>query len=226
MSGIEIELDWYKDAAGYELKNYGKHGAKISRKGGPLVPTHPLRNDRVFTAFANVTSAEGLLNFVNNYGLLNDYESSAIAASVRFADGAFTENLDYPEKMAGEDVDEHLSSARQFREFLKWTGRRGRARSDLSEWIEDELLNSSLANVRFTFDPRKGFQIVLAADTLMHGLLLQLANSVTGGKYNACRMCGQVFEVGPRAGRRTDAKFCSDEHRMVYNSRARTKVTG
>ncbi len=53
MSAITVKLEWYKDSVGYELKNYGKYGTKISRKGGPLVPTsrcamtEPLRRSRM-----------------------------------------------------------------------------------------------------------------------------------------------------------------------------------
>jgi hypothetical protein len=126
--------------------------------------------------------------------------------------------------MDGEDVDEHLASARQFSNFIRWMNRRGSAGEALSEWIDDNLLSSSLASAQITFG-RKLFQIALTAHTLMDGLRLQLVASVTGTKYNTCRRCGSLFEVGPGTGRRSDSKYCSDEHRIDYNSHARTKAT-
>lgn len=163
------------------------------------------------------------MNFVNHYGFLDDYEGSKGASSIRFADGVFTENSDYP-VMPGKDVDEHLKSASLFREFLSWTSQRGKASRALSEWIHDQLLGASLATTSFDFDPRIGFQIVLTANSLMNGLLLQLATAERGRvKYITCRNCGRLFEAGPQTGRRADAAFCCDEHRIVYHSRARTK---
>ena len=39
-----------------------------------------------------------------------------------------------------------------------------------------------------------------------------------------CRYCETVFLVGPGTGRRMDALFCCDEHRVRYNSLKRSKA--
>ena len=37
-----------------------------------------------------------------------------------------------------------------------------------------------------------------------------------------CLNCETVFNVGPGSGRRSDAVFCCDEHRIRYNSKKRS----
>ena len=37
-----------------------------------------------------------------------------------------------------------------------------------------------------------------------------------------CLFCETVFKVGPGSGRRSDAVFCCDQHRIRYNSAKRT----
>lgn len=43
-----------------------------------------------------------------------------------------------------------------------------------------------------------------------------------GIKGKQCRHCNEWFEAGPGTGRRVDAEFCSDEHRIRFHSLART----
>jgi hypothetical protein len=68
--------------------------------------------------------------------------------------------------------------------------------------------------------------MVLTANSLMDGLWLQLAQKVSGeAKFRTCELpsCRQIFEVGSNSSRRADARFCSDAHRIEFNSRKRTK---
>jgi len=41
-----------------------------------------------------------------------------------------------------------------------------------------------------------------------------------------CLHCGVRFEAGRGAGRRADAKFCSEEHKIAYHSLARSRGGG
>jgi hypothetical protein len=38
-----------------------------------------------------------------------------------------------------------------------------------------------------------------------------------------CLRCGQSFQVGVGTGRRLDAKFCSEAHKIVFHSLARAE---
>jgi hypothetical protein len=57
--------------------------------------------------------------------------------------------------------------------------------------------------------------------------LIELEGQKVAGlaKFQICELpsCRQVFEVGSSSGRRLDARFCSDSHRIEFNSRKRTK---
>ena len=60
--------------------------------------------------------------------------------------------------------------------------------------------------------------------TLLDGLWLQLGQAVTRGVHiRVCAHCGNLFETGIGTGRRLDARFCCDEHRIAFNSPKRSK---
>ena len=59
---------------------------------------------------------------------------------------------------------------------------------------------------------------------LLDALWLQLGQALTvSAKIRQCEHCGNWFEAGRGTGRRLDAKFCSDEHRIAFNSLKRSK---
>lgn len=61
-------------------------------------------------------------------------------------------------------------------------------------------------------------------NTLLDALWLQFGQAVTRGAHlRACEHCGDWFEAGAGTGRRADARFCSDEHRVRHNSLKRSK---
>jgi hypothetical protein len=60
--------------------------------------------------------------------------------------------------------------------------------------------------------------------TLIDALWLQLGQELSGGtRIHRCILCHQPFRVGPGAARRADATFCSDEHRIEFNSLKRSR---
>jgi hypothetical protein len=60
-------------------------------------------------------------------------------------------------------------------------------------------------------------------NTLLDALWLQFGQEVTRGvKMQTCQHCGAWFQAGAGTGRRADAKFCSDEHRVTFNSLKRS----
>jgi hypothetical protein len=240
MHSLKFHLNWFQDSAGYRLVDHGKYGTYIIGNGGKLVPFSPFdENDDLFSAFASVASVPALLHFVEEYGLLvkpaygvkvdRDRTTMTSFAPV-FArvdeHGDITEFLDGP-ILEGEDVDPHLKNARLFREILEQSGKGWRRTPpSLAHSIAEALQEEPLGEISLAGDRAHGFRMVLTANSLMDGLWLQLGQKVAGlAKFRTCELlsCRQVFEVGSSSGRRLDARFCSDSHRIEFNSRKRTK---
>jgi hypothetical protein len=67
-------------------------------------------------------------------------------------------------------------------------------------------------------------RLKLDAQELLNALWLQCAQHLSNGaNLRQCKQCNTWFEVGLGTGRRLDAKFCSDEHRVLFNSRRRSE---
>jgi hypothetical protein len=224
MSALKIGLDWYKDSKGYRLIDYGRYGTTIAGNGGELVPTQPLANDMIFMAFAHVDSQQKLLKFVRHYGLL-ERPSYNQASGIIFVDAKTLAPIESRPVIYGERVGEHLDTAQAFRDLLAFTSRRGGAASaSLSEWIDEKMLDQKLGDMSLEFVSGRGFQMVLKADSLINGMLMQLAQKISGrAKFRICELCDAPFEVGPGANRRADATFCSPEHKIEFHSRKRSK---
>ena len=71
---------------------------------------------------------------------------------------------------------------------------------------------------------REGTRLEFRPSTLIDALWLQLGQELSGGsRILRCMHCGQLFRAGPGTGRRADATFCSDEHRIEFNSLKRSQ---
>jgi hypothetical protein len=221
MNALEIALEWYKDSKGYRLNGEGKSRTVVGR-GGRLVPTQPLRNDMVFLAFAGVESDRELMKFVHHYGLLEEPSYDESFGMTSF-DAETLALIPSRPILYGEYVEDHLATARMFRELLALTVQKGWASRALSDWITDRMLGDKLGNVSLGLVSGRGFQIRLRADSLFTGMLMQLARKISGqSQFRACDLCNKLFEVGPNAGRRADATFCSPEHKIQFHSRKRS----
>ena len=60
----------------------------------------------------------------------------------------------------------------------------------------------------FTLSPRKT------------GTALRLRPSAV---FRQCKHCGEMFEAGPGTGRKFDALYCCDDHKIVFNSQKRRR---
>jgi hypothetical protein len=238
MYPLKLHLNWFKDSAGYRFNDFGKRGIYVAGNGGKLVPSLPLDNGNAFSDFASVTSLATLLGFVEKYGLLEHAAYgvkvdqgrtgfiSLGAVPMRFDERGFTEIDDAP-TLLGEDVAPHLAAAKLFREILDQSGKGWRRTPPLlTHAIAEALDDEPRGEISLALDGKHGFRMVLTANSLMDGLWLQLGQKVAGqAQFRTCELpsCRQIFEVGSSAGRRLDARFCSDSHRIEFNSRKRTK---
>ncbi len=218
--------------------DYGKYGKRICDRGGDLVPARPLhRKEMAFKAFANVKSDNELLAFVKIYGLLDKaaYDrkvpgrGTALSSTVvKLTDGELVfPNPDDEIILRGEDVEDHLKTARLFRDLLSQSHKGWRNIPTFLEGALAEALDEEgLGAVGLVWERRVGLRMIWSASTLMNGLWLQLATHLgQGARYQVCELpsCGSLFEVGVRAGRRADARFCCSRHQVEFNSRRRSR---
>lgn len=223
MSALKVGLNWCRDSHGYRFVDYGTYGKSIIGVGGAPIETQPLRNDMVFLAFANIRTDLQLMEFIHHYGLLNrrTYDDHYGEVAV---DPATLTSIESRPIIQGERVAGHLKTAAMFRELIALKVRGGRASKKLSDWIDGQLLDERLGDVSLEFSRGRGFQMGFRADTLLNGMLLQLAQKVSGQfDLKVCKLCNTVFEVGPGSGRRSDADFCSREHTVKFHSGQRSK---
>lgn len=211
-----IHLDWERDAAGYELlpeetKDHPVHGItesllgaasalpmRVMPRGGKLLSYRP-RDLELYTRFASIHSPEDVLDFINKHGLLTRLSS---------APGI------------GEIIPDVLDHAAAFRSFLSYDEERA---GELALWAGPEGKRLGQLNLSLAQDTTSGaLCIQLRPPTLLAGLYLQLGQKLSGNRpFQDCRYCNNWFETGPGTGRRLDAMFCTDEHRVLFNSRKR-----
>jgi hypothetical protein len=205
---IPIELDWPCDPKGYRLAVTGRPKVlRIVRNGtgkGPknLPLFRPLSTDLLFKRFANTaTTPEGVLDFVGRFGPLTWTGWSAIE---------------------GEPVSYAISDAGHMRQVLKyWASNRAQP----NEPFVPQTGRPVSLDAMVVWDPAaKRLKWELRPKTLLDGLWLQLGQELmTGVQIRQCEHCRNFFEAGRGTGRRLDAKFCSDEHRIAFNSFKRSK---
>jgi hypothetical protein len=215
----KISFIWQKDSAGYELTPglerlpeseevddlLGPSAVKRARvvpRGGQLITYEPpLGMDEeeggqpLYLRFANLLTAEDVLRFIEAYGLLAGKRSDEIW-HVLWQAAAFRSYLRRDEKR-----------------LASWVGMK-------KEGMRLARLDLVLARDRTTGDLRLQYQ----PPTLLAALWLQLGRRLTHERaLRDCRHCGELFETGPGTGKRMDASFCSEAHRMLYHSRKRSK---
>ena len=197
-----IQLDWWKHPKGYHLETKPHEGLCVVPNGDPREqPVHcrPLDSSQtLFRTFASTaTTPEGVLGFVQRFGPLmcNPF---------------------------WDRVDDVIHHARRMQDTLKWVAAQPRRRpSDREAYFgPGATLDAWIAWDEDT----KGPVLKLRVRRLIDGLWLQFAQAVMRDiQIRACKHCGGLFETGVGTGRRRDAKFCSDEHRIAFNSLKRSK---
>jgi hypothetical protein len=225
---FSIDFEWWRDDAGYDYVPAAPdapHGSaedfladllplslggepsrrdRIVRRGGELVPYRPFENTggmlhRIFAALGN--SVEGLLEFYTRFGPLTQ------------------EGLD---QNCGEDIRLARSSASAMRDVVSGSPQ---DRAQYFARFGDKGLAWSRIDVALAFNPVTGKpQFRLTPPMLLNALWLELGQALSSdASIRNCLHCGGWFEAGPGTGRREDAKFCSDAHRIAFNSRKRSQ---
>jgi hypothetical protein len=224
---LEAELSWRRDLAGYKVERFGRSGLYILGRGAKMEASNPLSGGQTFLAFARVDSPEKLLQFVELHGLLQ-HEENPITSIRHWKTHKLIPGRE--EGTEGENVKDLLQKALHFRELLHWTTNRKRPSEAVLSGLDRLLQPDGLGRVYLDLGsglPLAGggsFRPVFRPDTLLDGMLWQLALAVSGSKhFRTCAWCGSLFEVGPGSGRRAHSEYCSPEHRVHFNSRNRSR---
>ena len=200
MTSIHIDFTWCFDTKGYRPK-----GGRLVRNGGDLQAYRPLElYPTLFKIFSECRSEKNVVDFVSKFGPLITSRPDLI----------MTRALGLPAVMAarGDSIREVIQQA-------KWMAKL------LSNHKADTPQIPLTSLEAFLVTGRGEIRLKLSPSRLIDGLWLQAAQSITSGRdLQECLHCGELFEVGPGSGRRLDAKFCKDEHRIAFNNRRRREA--
>jgi hypothetical protein len=182
--------------------------ARIVYRGNGLQPYRPLDHfpRKLFETFSNVASSEDLLTFVKRFGPLTH------------------EGIDG----RGDNVEHVLPHARQMKLLIE-ACRRGR-RQDIAVILGPKgvpLADAPIGDVRVEpiFDPATGtLKLRFVPKNLLNAIWFKLGEWL-GGEPNLadCPHCGKTFERGGATGVRKDARYCSEAHRIAFNSKKRSR---
>jgi len=197
---LDIDFPWYRHKQGYRIKN-----GRVVGKGNELESYRPLDDySTLYKVFADECRSEkGVLEFIKKFGPLLTSPGALID----------THLLGLPAFMSamGDLVSEVIAQANLMKKQLS---RRTVPQIPLTS-IEAVLIPHG-STVRLKLQPSR----------LIDAIWLQMAQANSSGRaVRACQRCGTWFEVGPgsRPPRRLDALFCSDQHRIEFNSLARSR---
>jgi hypothetical protein len=76
----------------------------------------------------------------------------------------------------------------------------------------------------FATDAKGTVSLKISPVRLLDAIWLQLGQALSeGAQWRQCEHCGDWFPVGGKSGRRLVARFCSDQHRIDFNSLERSR---
>jgi hypothetical protein len=184
---------------------------RLGRDKDPLEPCRSLdQTPDLFLIFAKTAiNAEGVLNFIQKYGPLtfqgNIADQGERTYGIITYAGWMRTLLEANRLQRPPDIEkiwggmpplpgDELAPAAKFQAGVTW--------------------NSETRCLEWQFRPA----------SLLDGLWLQFNQALMrDAKLEKCKGCGAFFEAGTGTGRRLDALFCCDEHRIAFNSLKRSR---
>jgi hypothetical protein len=160
----------------------------------------------LYAQFASITTPQDVLSFVEKFGPLTK------------------DGLDASK---GELVWGVIIHAEAIQELLQYRSHGGDNRQELAAVLDRGFQVNPFAGLEVALEvdaADQSLKLRLAPPSLLDALWLQAVQELSNGAtVRQCRYCGQWFEAGAGTGRRLDAKFCSDQHRIAFNSLKRSK---
>jgi hypothetical protein len=217
MAQITIRFTWPVDVAGYHivqpkpadtgssrvLLGGGSEGPRIVRKGRASHRIEPLKHlPSLFRDFACLTDAEQCLAFANKYGHLGC-------------------NPDHKaEPPEGEVVSDWLMHAARLAAAIEaWERAPATFLTRYGQQLTVAQVSVELVPGRTAGQP----VLQLVPKTLRDAIHLQFAQHVNSGRdLHTCEFCGVWFERGQGGGRKSGARFCSDQCRNRFHNQRRS----
>ena len=232
---------WHRVSNGFRVVQPKPSGPEtIFANGGRAIRYFPFAHaDNLHAIFARVQTSADLLRFIEKFGPLTqsgydqlprdakdllhqinstprvDLKGDYGERQLKIFD--YIDHIDQVYVDLGEDVETDLKEADFFRRCLNNLGNPKNIQSILSErshtfWLVPVPVSSA----------KHGLELQVRFNNLLEGLRFQLFQKLSGEAHiKSCAHCGQWFEVGPGL-RRSDARFCSDRCRLLYNSAKRS----
>lgn len=176
---------------------------RIVRNGGRLVRYRVAQDnlDRIFEDFVNIKDADGARNFYNRWGPLGENGNIEGRGEKVWFLGLFISRMNqFIEAWSNPD------KAKQEHFIERILGPDGFGVSDLEYCLVFD---------QQTRKPRRLLRIPNLFAALWVGLIDVLTNEEK--VLRRCAHCNELFTAGGESGRRLDAKFCSDQHRVLYH---------
>jgi hypothetical protein len=242
MAAFSLEsFRWRRVSNGYRVIRPPDSAAeRIFANEGEEIRYFPFsKADNLYALFARLRSKADLLDFIRMFGPLTwggfnksprKPEEQPIDVDLRPLSRGYGEHwfkihdqidqLAYNYDCGGEDVAEDLKLAAFFRQCLENSSNPKRLRPIFEGKEFVGMLYAYSVN-----KPRARVEMWVIPGDLREALRLQLFQKLSGeAAIRSCSQCGNWFEVGPGTSRRLDARFCTDKHRVLFNSLKRSKA--
>jgi hypothetical protein len=153
----------------------------------------------LFIQFAKLTTADQILHFIKRFG--------GLTQTGRNEEGELVEGV--------------LAHSFAMRELLAYADDPHR-KADL---LQRQVNPFSELDVTLDIDPTSGVLTHrFVPGSLLDALWLQAVQALNErATVRECLQCGNLFQAGIGTGRRLDAKFCSEEHKIKFHSLKRSR---
>jgi hypothetical protein len=197
-----LEFGSWRDRKGYHRDKFGRV-LRNGKEQKDLEPCYPLSSPDLHLIFANkCTTPDGVVNFVNRYGPVTTLGNDIYRCDT---------------------VRKVVHQAKLMQEVLK----RSAGGQRWPKWWAKPLRVTAISAIDafVVWDPESRLpRWYLHPKFLLDALWLQLGQALTGrALIRQCEQCRTWFEAGRGTGRRADAKFCSEEHKILFHSLKRSR---
>jgi hypothetical protein len=205
MPDLTFDFKWYRHAGGYRLIPAKpiplRRGQSIlDARLGDIQPARIVPNGGPLRSYQPLDEFE---NLFEQFIRVAKSEDGVLEFVKRF--GPLTHG---GLRKGGEDVPPIIEAVKEMSEVL-----RGRIIAMPLEPLNVMIITDDEQRLRLKVGPR----------CLLDALWLQLAQASGSATFRVCRNCREPFVAGPKGNRRGDAKFCSDECRIEFNSLQRSR---
>jgi hypothetical protein len=203
MPDLTFDFTWYKDAKGYRL---------IPPKSWKRRPGQSILDARM----SDIQPAR----IVRNGGALQSYRPLEVPRLFsRFINKAKSENgvLEFVERFGPLTHDGLHRNGDVVPAVIEQA-------ENMSQALRGQIIAMPLHSLNASIVTDNGrMRLKVRPACLLDALWLQLAQAKSVTNFRECLHCHGSFIAGGGADRRADAKFCSDECRIEFNSRKRSR---